>query len=119
MSSYNVLFSPSRAIECLNLPIKDHTSSTYMFLNRCYFPKTQDFTSTNFIYLFFFVQVFKSLPKKTCQSFSATNYEISIIKFYSCATELLNNHVNEWRIIVTEAIFHKNCLTNMCNKFKV
>ena len=117
MSSYNVLFSPSRAIECLNLPIKDHTSCTYMFLNRCYFPKAQDFTSTNLIFCFF-VQVFKSLPKKTCQSFSATNYEISI-KFYSCATELLNNHVNERRITVTEAIFHKNCLTNMYKKFKV
>ena len=56
-------------------------------------------------------------------------------KFYSCATKLLNKHANEWAVYMQDSKllaklsegemtaagtkYHKNRLTNMCNKFKV
>ena len=84
----------------------------------------------------------KVFPKKTCQSFSATNYLDNCFfcnkndrKLYICATKSLNKHVNEWAVYMqdskllaklsegdmtaTETKYHKNCLTNMYNKFKV
>ena len=64
-------------------------------------------TSIHFIFLFF-VQVSKDSPKKTRRSFGATNYLDNCFcdkndrKLYSCATKLLNKHVNKWAVYMQD-----------------
>ena len=51
----------------------------------------------------------KDLSKKTRRSFSTTNYldncflyDKSDEKLYSCATKLLNKHVNKWEVYMQD-----------------